>query len=384
MTFFPIQFCGFCQIPGTNVGLGWQGIIPSKAEKMARMSVRLMTTQLLQVKDMFAKLDPAVMAECMRPVLRRQLETIIEDMAQRYAPKVWANVQPRVREELVEMAFEDVPGVVTAMNRELQARIEEVFDLEEMVVEHLVRDKELLCDTFIRCGHRELAFIRNSGAWMGFVFGLGQMAVWIFYQARWVLPVIGLVVGALTNWLALKMIFSPVEPVRLCGGCCTLHGLFLRRQKEVAAEYGRTVATSVLTMRQILAGFFAGPAAGQLQELVQAHISQATDRLTEFNPRLRRLVDMTVGQELFGRMKGEFNARLVAEMPATLVCIEEYADRTLDLENTLCQRMRALPPRQFERLLHPVFEEDEWKLVLLGGVLGVAIGILQAYVLETE
>jgi len=28
-------------------------------------------------------------------------------------------------------------------------------------------------------------------------------------------------------------------------------------------------------------------------------------------------------------------------------------------------------------LLHPVFEEDEWKLVLMGGVLGVIIGFAQ-------
>ena len=37
-----------------------QGIIPFKAEKMARKATVLMTTQLLSVKDVFARIDPAI------------------------------------------------------------------------------------------------------------------------------------------------------------------------------------------------------------------------------------------------------------------------------------------------------------------------------------
>ena len=36
----------------------------------------------------------------------------------------------------------------------------------------------------------------------------------------------------------------------------------------------------------------------------------------------------------------------------------------------------------FERLLHPVFESNEWKLILMGGVLGFMIGELHAVVLQ--
>ncbi len=43
--------------------------------------------------------------------------------------------------------------------------------------------------------------------------------------------------------------------------------------------------------------------------------------------------------------------------------------------------MEALPPEEFEGLLHPVFQEDEWKLVLMGGVLGVIIGFAQIQIL---
>merc|ERR1740120_54093 len=183
MTFFPLQFRGYCQIPGTNVGLGWQGIVPNKAETMARKSVDLMTLKLISVKEVFARIDPAMLATELDPVLDKSLTQIIEEMCQ-----------------------------------EVKNRIEDVFDLADMVVKILVGDPGLLNHMFIKCGYDELKFIRNMGGWMGLGFGVFQVMLWIWYSAGWMLPTFGLVVGLLSNWIALKMIFEPVEPISLFGG----------------------------------------------------------------------------------------------------------------------------------------------------------------------
>ena len=36
-------------------------------------------------------------------------------------------------------------------------------------------------------------------------------------------------------------------------------------------------------------------------------------------------------------------------------------------------------PAEFEGVLHPAFEEDEIQLILLGGVLGAAVGVIQIF-----
>jgi fatty-acid desaturase len=51
----------------------------------------------------------------------------------------------------------------------------------------------------------------SLGAYMGFMFGVLQMILWAFYSAGWVLPAFGFVVGAITNWLALKV--TPYHPI---------------------------------------------------------------------------------------------------------------------------------------------------------------------------
>merc|ERR1719453_1502415 len=100
-------------------------------------------------------------------------------------------------------------------------------------------------DIFEKVADYEFWFIRVSGFWFGFLFGLMQMGAWILYPAWWTLPAAGLVVGWATNFIALKMIFSPSEPRRCC--CFTCHGLFLRRQREVAVVYSQLFSTKVLT-----------------------------------------------------------------------------------------------------------------------------------------
>ena len=52
-------------------------------------------------------------------------------------------------------------------------------------------------------------------------------------------------------------------------------------------------------------------------------------------------------------------------------------DKTLQLETTLRQRMEKMTSRQFERVLHPIFEEDELTLILAGAALGFAAGLVQ-------
>jgi hypothetical protein len=52
-------------------------------------------------------------------------------------------------------------------------------------------------------------------------------------------------------------------------------------------------------------------------------------------------------------------------------------DKALGLQPTLQESMERMSSRQFERVLHPIFEEDELTLILAGAALGFAAGLIQ-------
>lgn len=374
MTFYPINYIGCLQIKGTNTGCGWQGIVPSKAEQMARTSVELMTQKIIKVQDVFDRIDPAMVAAELEPVLQVTLTQIIEELASQEEPELWAKLPYAVKNELITRAREDSGAVVEAMMIDVKANIDNVFDLTHMVTSAFVNNPEMLNLMFINCGYNELKFIRDCGAYMGFTFGVVQVTLWIFYSAGWMLPAFGLVVGMVSNWLALKMIFEPVEPVELGCGLPPLQGLFLKRQTQVSASYAKIVANYVLSSKYLMPAVLTGPKSVKLLEVMHKHICDAYDSTFGFS---KHAVKMVAGTEKYERCRHLCQERLTAAMPAFGKYLEKQLDAAMDLETLFATKMRELPSKDFEQLLHPVFQEDEWKLVLMGGVLGVVVGCLQ-------
>ncbi|RLN55360.1 hypothetical protein BBJ29_009187 [Phytophthora kernoviae] len=357
MTFYPLTYQG---------------------EKMARQAVQIMTHQLLKVSEVFARIEPAQVVKELEPILFNTIHTVVEDMALKYSPELWAVLPAKVKEEIVEKVKEESPAHIEALMDEIRNNIEDVFDLEDMVVTNMCKDKQLLVNMFITCGYSELAFIRNSGAYMGGIFGLMQMGIWFVYSDRIVVfPVIGLLVGTITNWLALKMIFEPVNPKQFCG--FTLHGLFLRRQNEVAEVYGKMVARDVLNARNIFEAILKGPYSDRLFELVYDNVQEAVNAATETT---QKIINFSIGEEMYANIKEDVTNNIVEIFPDSLRQIEGYATIAMNLEVTLREKMKLLSSEQFEELLHPIFEEDEWKLVVMGGVLGVVIGVVQAFLIN--
>ena len=70
----------------------------------------------------------------------------------------------------------------------------------------------------------------------------------LLFHEWWLLPICGVIIGYVTNLVAIVMIFEPVEERRV--GPFKFQGLFLRRQREVAGIYSKVIAEDVLTLSQ--------------------------------------------------------------------------------------------------------------------------------------
>lgn len=70
----------------------------------------------------------------------------------------------------------------------------------------------------------------------------------------------------------------------------------------------------------------------------------------------------------------------VAHLPEQIMYMEDYFDEALRIEETLVNGLKAMPSRDFEDVLHPIFQEDEWLLILVGGILGALVGVFQVAV----
>ncbi|MCB0846680.1 MAG: DUF445 domain-containing protein, partial [Bacteroidetes bacterium] len=307
----------------------------------------------------------------------RLTEQIIDETLEDQAPVLWETAPALLKKQIFKKASEDLPQVVEDLMQDVKTNISDLFDLRGMVVEELENDKGLLNKIFLDVGREEFKFIERSGFYFGFLFGIIQMAVfWSVvnagYSAGWILPLAGLLVGWATNYLALKMIFEPLRPKRI--GFWNIQGLFLKRQMEVADEYAKIVSERILTSQNIFERLLTGPASDRLSTIIHSHVKKAVDATAGLS---KPLIQLTQGTRKYIEIKNTVSQRFLEELPRSIKYVFEYAEEALDIENTLRTKMQALGPVEFVGFLRPVFQEDEWKLILVGAVLGLLAGIAQ-------
>merc|ERR1712232_181343 len=87
-----------------------------------------------------------------------------------------------------------------------------------------------------------------------------------------------------------------------------------------------------------------------------------------------------LGKTEYEAMKVKVSERMKNEASNLIPAVTEYVDEALNMRRTLVDAINKLSSAAFEDLLHPVFQEDEMTLIMVGGMLGVAVGMIQAII----
>src|SRR5207302_11362285 len=143
------------------------------------------------------------------------------------------DLPPQVREAVHERVERQLPEIVEGITEDIGLNIDHLLNIKLMVIRQLSRRPELDNRVYQDVGARELRTIINFGFWFGLVLGVPVALLTVYVapgQKWWLLPLCGIFVGYVTNVMAIKAIFEPVEPRRI--GPFVLHGLFLRRQRD--------------------------------------------------------------------------------------------------------------------------------------------------------
>ena len=354
--------------------LSWQGIIFHHADKFATNLGRMAQQNLLSGSDVVARIDLGVVEELVARPLEAKAPSLVERAAESLRPGAWQMMPEPMR----AMVISQVSAKSRAMARELATELAPVL-AAELDIEAVVRAQlsgpnvRRLSRLTHEIGHKEFHFIEWSGGVFGLIIGVAQLAVWNVMQTWWLMPIFGVVVGLVTNWLALQMIFRPHQRTRYLG--IPYQGLFPKRQAEIARDYGRTTAAEVITPKTLIDFLLQSPR----QERIGARLESAIGaRIDQEWAAVKALVPFPVSDQQLGELKALVTQQVYAAAAELRPEIERELGLKLEIQTTVEARLASLSKPEFERLLRGVFQEDELTLILVGGGLGGLVGLLQA------
>ena len=354
--------------------------MPSKRASMANSIVDDVMLRLIDLRTVFARLDADAIAAELYPAVRKVADELARDLdaRKRWGPLAASVVAPGGPFDAALEARGT--ALVAGFVRDVQVDPAAVFDRRLVVVAGGAREAAARGRRFARCGGKDRRFVVDSGLALGGLLGVGQMLLWIAWSPWWSLAVTGALVGLVTDQLALKLIFEPVEPRRV--GPLVVQGLFLKRQDEVSREFASFMAANVLTAPQLWDALLAGSRSSAFWRLLALRIDSAIGVAPDGGlPNLAgQALYKFLGPDDWAWLRAEAVERLRRALPAAVPAVYGLTERSLQLEATMVEEMGRLSSAEFERVLHPVFEEDEWTLILIGTALGGIAGVLQATV----
>jgi uncharacterized membrane protein YheB (UPF0754 family) len=388
MLFNPVEFHGFRikglselstllprkvqEIPGImQGGIGWQGIVPARAAKMGSISVDKAISKLGTPSEFYEQLEPHKMAEHIVSIFQPEIPSIVDRTMRQEQPGLWNDLPPRVKEAVYSRVQAQLPDIVTSVTDDIGEYIDQLLDPKLMVVDHFARNPELVNRIFRDIGKKELRLMVNFGFLFGFLFGIPVAIITHFLPWWWLLPVLGVVVGWTTNMLGMKVIFEPVEERHI--GPVKLHGLFLRRQDEVAEVYAQIIADDVVTLENIGNFLLDGPRGDRTRQMLEEAMRPAIDRAA--GP-ARAAVRVAVGAREYDSIR-ESIAQDSAEHTLTGFQDPDFSrQQSALMRELIAKRTKELPSRDYVEMLRAAIKEDEWMLYLHGAMMGLAGGFI--------
>lgn len=370
MTFYPVEPWGKPPF------FGWQGIIPSKAAKMGAVTADSTLSRLGTLQELLNRMDPEVIADHLVESVEPRIEAYVEWVMLEESPHVWKAMPRMVKSMVYAMVREKLPLAIREMMLDITRNIEAMVDIKDVVVKQLSREKHIVNKIFLSCGAVEFKFIIRSGIYFGLLFGLIQMAIWFYFPSWWILPFFGFLVGFATNWIAIRLIFQPLNPIKL--GPYILQGIFLKRQKEVSEIWCDIVAREIITLHNIIEEMLHGDKSETTGKVIRRYIRDIIDEAVGIT---RPMVEFTMGIEQFAHIKDLASEKAVI---FTAYAFDDPAfseDRARVVKTLMQARMEQLSPKEFQHLLRPAFQEDEMKLIILGAILGCCAGFVQLFVI---
>jgi hypothetical protein len=360
------------EVPGLlQGGIGWQGIVPARAAKMGSIAVDKAIAKLGTPAEFYRQLEPDRIAEHIVTVFGPEIPGLVDQVMRTEHPRLWRDLPQPFKDAVYQRVRAQLPSVVGRVTDEIGIHIDQLLDPKIMVIDHFQENPDLVVRIFRDFGQKELDMMVRFGFVFGFLLGIPVALVDSIAHQAWLLPVLGVVVGWITNALGMWLIFEPAEPRRILG--VRAHGLFLRRQAEAAGVYAQIIADDVITLERIGDFLLDGPRGDRTRQMLVTALRPAIDQAA--GP-ARGALRVAIGGTRFDTIR-EAVAREAVDRTLTPFKDPEFSARQAGrIRDLVERRTRELPPRDFVDMMRSAIREDEWMLYAHGAIMGAAGGFL--------
>lgn len=184
---------------------------------------------------------------------------------------------------------------------------------------------------------------------------------------------VGALIGWGTNLIAVRLLFKPIEPIRIPIIGYEIQGLIPKRRAEIARSVAATIEKDLLSLEAILDKIIAGIDKQQVLEMLEEKL------VTVIKANLPTLMQPFAGaiQRQIHELIEKQGEQLLMELTEALIHKAVTEVRVSDL---IEERILALDLVQLEDMIIALAKKELKQIEVLGGVLGFIVGLIQGLI----
>ena len=191
------------------------------------------------------------------------------------------------------------------------------------------------------------------------------------------LPLIGALIGWLTNYIAIKMLFHPRDEVRIF--FISVQGVFPRRQKEFARKLGQIVSEELISVTDLTAHL----KEKATSEAILNHIAQRLEEgIASRLPRAFPMLAMFMSGDMAEKVKGFLLEQIGSLNEELIDRLSGQLEEELDIHRIVEEKVAAFSSDKLEEILFSIMRREFKFVEMVGAVLGFLIGVAQVLLLS--
>lgn len=191
----------------------------------------------------------------------------------------------------------------------------------------------------------------------------------------YVIPFISAVIGYVTNYIAIKMLFYPRRPINL--RLFTIQGIFPKRKTLLARRMAKLVAEELLSMDQLKDEIDRQATQGEIRDAIEDEVERyLKEKISSLNP----IISTFINDNRMLQLRDKICHEIESFIPKITRQFFNRLD-TVNLENMVFEQVASFTSDKLENMMMSVIQDELKFIEWAGAFLGFAIGLIQVLLL---
>jgi len=193
---------------------------------------------------------------------------------------------------------------------------------------------------------------------------------WEVYIRPVSIVLIGAVIGWLTNYVAVKMLFRPHRPVFFG----LIQGLIPKRRRELAENIGDVIAKNLISSQDIREKL----ADKDLEREMARQIDEILDkRMKDIFARHFRMLQPLMVPEVMKKIRIKIRDEILSHKDSLIEAMLSHVDIAGNLKDIIAKNVDSFSLDELETMTWTLTSRELKSIELIGAVLGAVIGFFQ-------